>query len=219
MQQEFLSWGPRTSGPYKPSEMVRLLFWEACSIHSDFQRVLWLGSDESHHCPMSPTKPNCAQSGLLLSQSPRFLKASLTSLGSSLSRSKRPATSLQWCTFRFCHWCEFLPMNASLLLTLLPYMTHRTLGSAWGGGNRVHFGQKPQHWHIPCIPFLTYSPPGHFELIWGLEGEGTANMTLPTRLTAHNRVRPPPLSPGNTFLCMNIKSKLAFLAATWWCQF
>lgn len=36
-----------------------LLLWEICSIHSDFQSVLWLENDWA--MTMSSTEPNCAQ--------------------------------------------------------------------------------------------------------------------------------------------------------------
>lgn len=55
---------------------------------------------------------------------------------------------LQQCIFSV----RSYPWIHSRFSLLLPHMTS---GSAWAGGHRIHFGQEPQHWHIPC--FLTSS--------------------------------------------------------------
>ena len=176
------------SGVCRPSRMACLLFWEACSIHPDFQWCCDLrmsGAAPSH--PSSP-ELNCAQQNCS-AQPSKVSKASLIPP----EFSGRPSNSASNGVFSRC------------VLSVNPYpwihSSHMTPGSMWKGRDRLCFGQEPQHWLIPCFPSAPHPilPVSWAHLSAGGVGErepwGWYSRYRRTSTQAHNHH----LCPGNTF--------------------
>lgn len=108
----------------------------------------------SYHCHVFHWAELCPTEPLRL-DSPKFVKASLTSLDFSLSWEDTPSNLASNGVFSGCVISvNFYPWIHSRFSICL----HMTSGWAWGGGDRILFGHEPQHWHILASPLILHPP-------------------------------------------------------------